>query len=115
MENINFVFELSENWQEGNEFDVYDLNHPKLKRHPFMTLNVMVVGKFYDNFDGLTAKQSQCDMLDCHAEDDPHLLAGAEAHEVGVHCPHCSCLLSSARNTFGEHWQFYSSQNTQIK
>lgn len=49
-----------------------------------MTLNVMVVGKFYDNFDGLTAKQSPCDLYEYRADDDPHLLAGLDVHEVGV-------------------------------
>lgn len=65
---------------------MYNLNDSKLKRHPFMTLNVMVVGKFYDNFDGLTAKQSQYDLFNCHDNDDPYLLAETDVNEVSVVC-----------------------------
>lgn len=68
--------------QEGNEIDKYDLNHSKLKRHPFMTLNVMVVGKFYDNFDDFTTKQNQCDLYKHNIDDDPSLLAVNIVHKV---------------------------------
>lgn len=53
--------------------DKYDLNDPKIKRRPFMTLNVSVVGKFYDKLEDLYDKNTA--MLYQVEEDDPDLLS----------------------------------------
>lgn len=57
--------------QEGNEVDKYNLNHPKLIHRPFMTLYIMVVGKFYDNFHDLPAQQNHFNLYKNDDEDDP--------------------------------------------
>lgn len=61
--------------QDGNDVDKYDLNHPKLKRRPFMTLNVLVVGKFHNNFSDLSEQNDS--VLYERDQDDPDLLIDA--------------------------------------
>lgn len=65
--------------QEGNEVDKYNLNHPKLIHRPFMTLYIMVVGKFYDNFHDLPAQQNHFNLYKNDDEDDPVAWAPAVA------------------------------------
>lgn len=58
--------------QEGNEVDKYDLNHPKLIHRPFMTLYIMAVGKFYDDFHDLPAsKKNHFNLYASDDKDDP--------------------------------------------
>lgn len=66
--------------QEGNEIDKYDLNHPKLKRRPFMTLNIMLVGKFHNEIDGSFAANENFQKND--DQDDPNILPMQRMHEV---------------------------------
>lgn len=49
-----------------------------------MALNVMVVGKFCDNFNDSTAKQNQYDLYKHRDDDDPNLLAVNNTNEVGA-------------------------------
>lgn len=65
--------------QNGNDVDKYDLNHPKLKRRPFMTLNVLVVGKFYDNFSDLSKQNDR--VFYERGVDDPDLLNHQVRHQ----------------------------------
>lgn len=58
----------------------YDLNHPNIKRRPFMTLNISVVGKFYENLEDLYDKNT-C-ILYRVEEDDPNLITMNSPYEV---------------------------------
>lgn len=53
--------------------DKYDLNHPAIKRRPFMTLNISVVGKFHETLEDLYDKNN----LFAYQveEDDPNILS----------------------------------------
>lgn len=51
----------------------YDRDDPKIKRRPFMTLNISVVGKFYENLEDLYDKNTA--ILYQVAEDDPNVLS----------------------------------------
>lgn len=67
--------------QEGNEIDKYDLNHLKLKRRPFMTLYVTLVGKYSDYSNDKCAKNDL--ILYKIDDDDPNILPINTAIEVG--------------------------------
>lgn len=60
-----------------------------------MALNVMVVGKFCDNFNDSTAKQNQYDLYKHCDDDDPNLLAVNNTNEVGAR----SALVNIAHTT----------------
>lgn len=60
----------------------YDLNHPNIKRRPFMTLNVSVVGKFYENLEDLYDKNT-C-ILYRVDEDDPNLITMKSPYVVRI-------------------------------
>lgn len=60
----------------------YDLNHPNIKRRPFMTLNVSVVGKFYENLEDLYDKNTG--LLYRVEEDDPNLISMNSPFEVSI-------------------------------
>lgn len=62
--------------------DKYHYNHPKLKRRPFMTLNISVVGKFFENLEDLYDKNTS--ILYRVEEDDPNMLAMNAISQVAV-------------------------------
>ncbi|XP_055840841.1 dynein axonemal heavy chain 3 isoform X1 [Episyrphus balteatus] len=45
---IDHLFKALKSYMDGNHIDEYDLFHPKLKRRPFMTIIVSVVGKHFE-------------------------------------------------------------------
>lgn len=53
--------------------DKYDINHQLVRRRPFMTLNISVVGKFHENIEELYDKNTAIAYQ--VEEDDPNILS----------------------------------------
>lgn len=54
--------------------DKYDLNHRKLIRRPFMTLNVLLVGKFHKNIENLSTNREKLGLYR-NDDDDPDIFS----------------------------------------
>lgn len=69
---LDHLAETIEVYKDGNLLNVYNPKSSKLKRRPFMTLIVSVVGKHGEEGDELSEKDSALYQID---EDDPNILS----------------------------------------
>lgn len=69
---LDHLAETIEVYKDGNLLHVYNPKSSKLKRRPFMTLIVSVVGKHEDEGDDISEKDSALYQID---EDDPNILS----------------------------------------
>lgn len=69
---LDHLAETIEVYKDGNLLNVYNPKSSKLKRRPFMTLIVSVVGKHEEEGDELSERDSALYIVD---EDDPNILS----------------------------------------